>query len=96
MILPTKIEIGGFIYSIVITSEELESEHRFADSSEYLKRIRIRGDLSQQQLTASLLHEFLHCIDYTYFGEALEEKQIGVLANALYQVLKQLGLEISY
>ena len=96
MILPNKIEIGGFTYSIIVDTDELENKISFADSTDFLKRIRIKGNLSGQQLTASLLHEFLHCIDHTYLGEVFEEKQIEVLANGLYQVLKQLGFEIKY
>ena len=96
MKLPTKIEIGGFVYSITIAEGELEGKSCYADVSHYLKRIRVKENLTEEELINSLIHEVLHGIDYVYLNEMLEERTIAVLANGLHQALKQLGFKITY
>ena len=93
--LPQKLRIGGFDYTIEIADKELESKKVLGDVSHYLKRIRLRSDVSDQELLNDFLHEVLHSIDYVFNDDRTEEGTITVLANGLHQVLSQLGIEVN-
>ena len=95
MKVPENIEIGGFTYKIEMseeTSAEMESKRCYADTSHYLKRIRLSNRCSNQQMTNDFLHEVLHCVSYIYSDDSVNEETIVVLANGLHQVFNQLGV----
>jgi len=91
-IIPESLLIGGFQYEVERSDLELESKGCYADSSNFLKRIRIRENVPNNgdERLNSFLHEILHCVDYVYLESTLTEDQVRVLANGLHQIFRQL------
>jgi len=47
-------------------------------------------------LSATLLHELVHLIDWTFLGERLSESEVSSFSNGLYLLLTQLGVTFDF
>lgn len=88
MKIPKKIRICGLDYKVVINNnlnnkEGLAGEHK---GRELIMTLQGKP-FHQQKIEQTFIHEILHSIDYNYNNDELTEKQIGMLANGIYQVL---------
>jgi len=95
IILPAAIKIGGLNYKIEmneVADRELDARREYGAACSMLKRIRVRSNMDDQQFNLTFLHELVHVIDDVYVGDELSERQIGRIANGLYQVFEQLGI----
>jgi hypothetical protein len=81
MNIPSKLKIGGHIYSIELVDPELLSND-CGEQNRARNTIKIRNDLPQSQLEETLIHEVLHAIN----GD-LKEETVDFLAMAIYQIL---------
>jgi hypothetical protein len=93
--LPKTLKIGGFDYKIKLdnkTTTDLSDRQRYREHSESFREIRLNTNFSEQQLSASFIHEVLHSVDTVYNHFELEEKENGLLANGIHQVLEGLGI----
>ena len=96
VVIPGNLRVGGFDYEVRVggqTNAELEAVGLRGSHSDFLKRIEIRDNVSE--IGATFLHEVLHAIDCVYCASQLEENDIKLLGNGLYQVLKDMGIEFN-
>ena len=91
MKIPDKIKIGGHWLSIEFHSEKEVQYDRMGTLCHWENRILIQKDLVESKQVSSLFHETLHEIDKQAFLD-LTEKQITIIAENMYQVLKDNGL----
>ena len=94
MKIPKKIKVGGHIYDVDTNYFFKERFDRCGSSDHQQKEIKITKidtggrprHISDVEVT--FIHELLHCVDEVYNANSLEEKSVSVLAEGLYQVLK--------
>lgn len=93
--IPETIKVGGFDFKIEFSPQhdvELKENQNYGECSHRLKRIRIETDLSPQQLSETVIHEFVHAVDGVYCNYKLTEDETKQLGNGLLQILEQLGI----
>ena len=89
-----QVKIGGFIYKIDFPYVFKERSDLIAQASHAELTIRLRKcddggeDYHKNRLLEAILHEILHCIDYVYNNESLQEKQVEGMSQGIYQVFK--------
>lgn len=89
-----KIKIGWREYSITKANPVLNGGDELYGEIDHIKNtITLRAVNTPDEECATLIHEVLHGIDVMY-GISMEEEFVERLANALYTVLKDNGLEI--
>jgi len=86
--LPKKIKIGNLIYKIREITDG--TEEYFGKSSYAEQEIALTPELKGDKLMEVFLHSIIHpiLIQGEYHEENRDEKLITLLANNLYQVLK--------
>jgi len=102
MKIPETIEIGGYDFKIIFQDIVARDSHSVAgicDRTNLEIRIATKhdagGDLPDQYIPQSLIHELLHAIDYTYNNNGIlnsdeGEATISRISQGVYQVLKKL------
>lgn len=70
-----------------------EKSELLGEISYLTQEITLRSDASPDDKRVTLLHEILHGIDDVY-GLKLEERQVDMLAKALYQLLRDNGWHV--
>ncbi len=92
MKIPTKLKVGGHIYTVIqdFKFKERIDAHGQCDHTlleiRFLKR-DMSGDFSRSKIECNFIHELLHAIDNTYNSANLKEEDVVRLAEGLYQVL---------
>ena len=95
MKIPSKINIGGIIYDIEITSGK---ENNALQDRAYLGRINkekclitLEKDVNKQVLEQAFFHEIIHGIEYE-FKLDISEDDVDRVATGFYQILKENNL----
>jgi len=91
--IPKEIKIAGHIYRVIYPYTFMETlvlgQSDYFQKEIRLARVDTTGNpIPQAQLNNTLCHEILHCIDYEYNNQKLDEDTVKRLGNGLYQVLK--------
>ncbi len=90
MEIPDKLKICGFDYTVEV--RKLDDGSLFGMHILSECKILIADDIKTVQKTEhTFMHEIFHAVDIA-IGTDLNEKQIGALSRALYQVLKDNNL----
>ena len=85
---PTKIRTLGKDYKIIYTKSIWNGKNRLLGQTVLKKgKIKILPDMHRDFTAETLLHEVIHCIDYSTNLD-LTEEQVLVLAPALQEVLR--------
>lgn len=88
--LPSKLKIGGHIFTVKQCGLDFCGETRFQNSE-----IRINKDMAQSLKESTLIHEILcHCLNTTLMGDDdknghMMHAVLDSMSEQLYQVLKQ-------
>jgi len=93
--IPKKLRIAGFSYTISMnpkSDRQLESNSYRGTHSDHLRTINIKSDLTPQEMSCTLLHEYMHAVELLYCAGRLSEADIGGLSNGLHQILEELGV----
>ena len=90
--IPKKVEIGGFVYDVIIdTSESFgsigTSEINWGKCDHVKAKITLNGNACQQQQEDTFIHEIVHSICNT-LGDTMTEDFVVRFSHLLYQVLK--------
>jgi len=94
MKIPSKLKVGGFTYKVIKNYKFREDTNLLGQADHDVLEIRISywdGSgirRSQQKIEEIYLHEVVHCINWVYNSNELDEKTINRITNGLYQVLK--------
>ena len=93
--IPKRLKVGGRDYEIVypyVFTELTNQTGQCCSESGKIKLGKTRSitneEYSEDSICVTFLHEVLHAIDLAYLSGKLEEEQISVLSEGLYQVLK--------
>jgi hypothetical protein len=96
MKIPNKIKIAGEVYTIKYSKELRDDGFRGKAYFEQ-KVIMISSEISEEQQFKTFIHELLHCccdaLNLQNSGALTEEYIVGGLANMLYMVLKDNGVD---
>ena len=92
--IPKTFKVAGRRYDVSFHDNLVVEESLIGESNQNTGRVRLQSGLSPDLTAITFLHELLHAIDYVYLDKSLDEKQIAVLGNALYQVLGDMGIEL--
>jgi Zn-dependent peptidase ImmA (M78 family) len=101
MKLPLTVQVGAIDYTIRQVPPPVDPDNRellgTCDHTEGL--ILIDANLSRQQKNETLWHELVHAINCQYFNQHLfaeneTENNVAVVARALNQIMRGLGLWI--
>ena len=96
MKIPDKILVGGHTYEVVVGNDRgLESEGLRGSHSGFLRKIELRSEMSDEELSCTFIHEILHAINEVYINSVLIEREVDGLANGFHQVLEQLGVRFT-
>jgi len=90
----SRVQIGGVVYSIEKNDVELAAESRLGSTDHSKCRILIMSWLSPQQRNQVFWHEGTHDVDHIYLGGKLKESEVDSFGQGLYQVVRQLGIEL--
>ena len=93
--IPEQVRVGCYTYDIRLDGEydqDLIARERRGEVIHPFCQIRIRSDMIEQNTVNTFIHELLHCIDMSCLNQEMPESQIAVLANALHEVLSNLGI----
>lgn len=88
---PKKLKIGGHEYEVLYPYKFTERTDLFGQADHALKQIKVTdtdGGGAERPVSGvceTFLHEILHCAD-DQSKAGLEERQIGCMAEALYQI----------
>jgi len=87
------IKIGGMEWEVCLDSdsqERLSEEQHFGSTHLQYQKFLLTISHKPQQQKSTMLHEIIHAVSFTFMpGKlALAEDQVKVLANGLYQVLR--------
>lgn len=93
MKIPEFIKIGYKVYRIEECEPKLTIEDYYGTIEYNDEKIYLRNSNSEEQNEQTLLHEVLHGVSEFYLL-GMDEKQVTLLANALFTVLKDNNLEI--
>lgn len=85
---PTKIKIGGQYIRVIVTDDVPGDNNGFWDSRKATIYIYKSMPASEQEVT--LIHEILHALN-----NEIGHKDIEWLAQGLYQVMRDNGLDFS-
>lgn len=94
MIIPEKLKIGGFEWSVQSHEDVSRESDTFGSTHTATQKIFIEPNIPQQKKEQTLLHEILHAvwwqngIERTTEDKKLEERVVHSLSMGLYQVLK--------
>ena len=89
-----EVRVGGFVYKIDFPYSFKERGDIGGQANHTGLTIRVsESDTGnepyvKEKLSEIILHEILHCIDYVYNNDSLDERQVESLTNGLYQVFK--------
>lgn len=89
MKIPEKIKIGNLTYKINDLTEDTEDDF-FGRSYSFQQWIKLSPRLSQECKEETLFHEIIHLLleQGGHKEASRDEKIVNLLANGLYQVLK--------
>uniref|UniRef100_A0A6H2A2S1 Phage protein n=1 Tax=viral metagenome TaxID=1070528 RepID=A0A6H2A2S1_9ZZZZ len=93
--LPKQIKIGGFTYKVKLnklTDAHLKDQMRFGEHIYHIRSLLIDSTLSDEQTSATFIHEVCHAIDSIYCNSRLSEDDIKGMAGGIHQVLEGLGI----
>lgn len=93
MKMPERIKIGYKVYMIESAKPNLSVEDYYGTINYGEEKIYLRDSNSEEQNVQTLIHEVLHGISEFYLL-GMEEKEVALLSNALYTVLKDNNLKI--
>ena len=82
MRIPSKIKVGGHVYTIELVDHEL-IESDCGEVNRARSTIRLRNDLTASQLEESFIHEVVHLINLSW-----DEERVEFISNIIYQILK--------
>jgi len=94
MRIPKQLKVAGHIYKVKYPYIFREDPNLQGQSDLILKEIRLSdvtksgAKIPMALVMNCLCHEILHCVDYEYNNQSLEEDAVMRLANGLYQVLR--------
>jgi hypothetical protein len=91
---PKSIMVGGHEYSISLRPmlhELLWGEHSYPKAE-----ITVATEGADRVRAPALIHELTHAIGYIYCGDALDERAVASLAEGIYQIIQQLGIELCW
>ena len=93
MKIPKKLKIGNLVFRIDKLAEESEDDF-FGRSYVFRQYIKLSPKISQVSCEETLFHEIVHIIleQNGFKEEAKDEKLVGIIGNAIYQVLKDNNL----
>lgn len=92
------VKVGGILYDVRMT-DCLRKDDMLGCAYHRDCYIEIDKTIPHQQKAATFIHEVLHCIDQVYGGgktEQLSEGKIDSLAEGLWQVLQDWGLDFNW
>jgi hypothetical protein len=99
MKLPDHIRVGGVDYAILFKPAPVDPDDRTAIGIAHHTNLQISIDsaLPDQRWNETAWHEIVHSIDKQYFNQTLFpakecEDKVSVFANAIAQVLRDLGI----
>lgn len=92
--IPPEVQVGGHVYSIAL-SPDLKDSDCHAAVNHRLLLLLVNADRPESQKVEGLGHELIHIIDDVYDCD-LEETQINRMAQGLFQVFSQLGIEVDW
>lgn len=92
---PESIKVGGHTFAIAFSSDAMDDGH-FAKFNLKRQRIELDTSLVVSMRAAALIHEILHAVDFVYTNHHCEESAIEALAQGIYQVMEQLGIELDW
>lgn len=96
MIIPKQLKVGGHIYKVLQNYHFAERTDKWGQTDSGVHEVRIAdGDgakFSKSRIEQTFIHELLHTVDLVYHNGKLEEEDVAVLSEGLYQVLKDNGL----
>ena len=87
MDLPTRIKIGGVLYTVSTENALCRDRDKLGESCGNDLSIVIDSSIPRQNKESVLLHEILEQINYQY-ELSLNHEKITVLGTALYQIMK--------
>ncbi len=92
---PAQINVGGHKFRIKYDSD-LDDENDSGKTHLIRYVIDINPNRTNERKALTLLHELLHAIDLIYNQYDLGEKQTTTLAEGLFQVFTELGIEFDW
>ena len=98
-VIPPECHIGGHTVRIRISEKYLDIADLAGESTmtEGIIRLSLHLDnkpRSRVCIFETLIHEIIHLVDREYVRDgALEERQVGCLANGIVQALLSMGIE---
>jgi len=92
MKIPKTVRIAGHNYKVFFDDKYLDKEKILGQCDFISQKIRLCKKFKKQvraksDIDRTFYHEIIHAIDGHYNNYALKEKEVGRLANGLYQVL---------
>ncbi|MFA5382416.1 MAG: hypothetical protein WC356_04565 [Candidatus Micrarchaeia archaeon] len=94
--LEVPLQIGGHNYKTIYDSTIAITEGRQGQHSANAAEIRIFESMEEPGRTTTWLHEMMEAVNEVYCNGELEHRHIEQIAQALYQILPQLGAEIEW
>ncbi len=94
--IPDKIQIGGHYFSVVV-DEGLSSDGNRAKVDYRRLVISIHPNRKDSIKSEAIIHEVLHAINTVYLNNQIDSEDIiEPLAEGLWQVFEQLGIEFDF
>ena len=89
------VKVGGHIYSIWF-NEDLKDGGDYGIINHRKQVIEINPLRPESQKVETLIHEFLHFINWVYCNENLTEDTISDLSQGIFQIIEQTKVELDW
>ncbi len=98
MKLPKKVRVGAIDYEVLFPyvfkeCDDRSAQHSLTDSKIWVSEVNNDRKRKDQKIKGSFLHELIHAIDNNYLQGELEERQVELLGNCMYALLRTQDLE---
>lgn len=90
MKIPNRIQILGKTFRILYLNQINENSSTWGTASQSDCQIKIKKNLPRQNKEETFIHEVLHLIYDSAKVDHHNEKEVEIISNILYQVLKQI------
>ncbi len=88
--LPERVKVGGFWYSIEAADDEMDIRGAYGYTEHIDLAIKLDTKPPQAKVRETLLHEIIHtAADFLPRQEALDEKNVQLIARVLFQVFTE-------
>jgi len=89
MKIPKKVKVGGLTYKVLLNYKFKEREDLRGQCDNTSQEIRLAGNICQEGIEQTFMHELLHAIDNVYNAYKLDDDTVERISQGLYQTLNK-------